>query len=154
MVSSTYRTSSKPRTGVMSAWSKMFSTCWPVTSSSTVRSAASMTPPVAPKMMPEPDAVPNGSSKSLGGMSGRYSPNCRVMTASSRAVSTWSTSANPESVISGRPASNFFAVQGMRATDTTSAGSTPARPAYQALMSAPNICCGLLHVDMLGRNSG
>jgi hypothetical protein len=39
----------------------------PVTSSMTVRRAASITPPVAPKMTPEPVAVPNGSSKSLFG---------------------------------------------------------------------------------------
>ncbi len=42
----------------------MLSTFSPVTISMTVRRAASMTPPVAPKMTPEPVAVPNGSSKS------------------------------------------------------------------------------------------
>lgn len=153
-VISTYRVSSKPRTGVMSARSKRSSTRRGVTSSMTVRSAASITPPVAPKMTPEPDAVPNGSSKSRSGRSGRWMPYSRIIRPSSRVVSEMSTSRWPESAISGRVVSNFLAVHGIRETDTTSAGSIPFRSAYQVLMSAPNICCGLLQLDRFGRYSG
>ena len=70
----------------MLAWSKSFSTFSPHTNSTTVRSAASMTPPVAPKITPDPVAVPNGSSKSLFGMSGRWMPASLIICASSRVV--------------------------------------------------------------------
>ncbi len=58
----------------------------PVTSSITVRSADSMTPPVAPKMTPEPVAVPKGSSKSDFGMLGTSMPVSLNILASSRVV--------------------------------------------------------------------
>jgi len=64
----------------------MSSTFSPVTSSMTVRSAASITPPVAPKMTPEPVAVPNGSSKSDFGTFGRSIPACLSILPSSRVV--------------------------------------------------------------------
>ena len=70
----------------MSAWSKSFSTFTPVTNSTTVRRAASITPPVAPKITPEPVAVPNGSSKSDFGMSGRSMPASWIIFAISRVV--------------------------------------------------------------------
>ena len=70
----------------MSAWSKRFSIFSPVTISSTVRRAASITPPVAPKITPEPVAVPNGSSKSDLGILGRSMPASRIILASSRVV--------------------------------------------------------------------
>ena len=45
-----------------------------------------MTPPVAPKMTPEPVAVPNGSSKSLFGRLGTCSPASLNILPSSRVV--------------------------------------------------------------------
>ena len=45
-----------------------------------------MTPPVAPKMTPEPVAVPNGSSKSDLGSLGRSMPASLIILASSRVV--------------------------------------------------------------------
>ena len=65
----------------------MLSTFSPVTSSMTVRRALSITPPVAPKITPEPVAVPNGSSKSLFGMLGRWRPASLNILPSSRVVS-------------------------------------------------------------------
>ena len=47
----------------MSAFAKTLSTFFPVTNSITVLKAASITPPVAPKIKPAPDASPKGLSK-------------------------------------------------------------------------------------------
>nr|WP_211338713.1 hypothetical protein [Georgenia muralis] len=154
MVTSTSRTPSNPRTGRTSAWVKYSSAGRPVTSSITVRRAASMTPPVAPKMTPEPVAVPKGLSKSEPASAGRSMPRWRIIFAASRVVRAMSTSGRPSRESSGRAASNFLAVQGMRETETTSAGSRWLASAYQVLMSAPNICCGERHVDMCGSRSG
>ena len=46
-----------------------------------------MTPPVAPKITPDPVAVPNGASKSDLGRRGRSSPASLIIFASSRVVS-------------------------------------------------------------------
>jgi len=48
-----------------------------------------------------------------------------IIAPSSRVVRTMSTSRTPLAVISGRAASNFFAVQGMTETTTMSSGLTP-----------------------------
>ena len=52
-------------------------------------------------------------------------PACLTMRASSRVVSTKSTSCMPSRPISGRAHSNFLAVQGMTETTTTFLGSMP-----------------------------
>jgi hypothetical protein len=50
----------------------------PVTTSTTVRSAASITPPVVPNSSPPPEPVPSGSSKWPSGSSAMLMPrSCR-----------------------------------------------------------------------------
>ncbi len=78
--------------------------------------AASITPPLAPKSLPAVVRWPKGVSAVSVGMSARLRPCMRINWANSRVVSTASTSASPSRPISGRPASNFFAVQGMTLT--------------------------------------
>ena len=101
----------------------------PVTISYAVRSAASITPPVTAKMSAAPVDKPSGRSILSSGRAAKLMPACLIMRASSRVVSTMSTSWNPLSAISGRAHSNFFAVQGMTETTTMSLGFMPrARP--------------------------
>ena len=89
--------------------------------------------------------------------SGRFaksSPAMVIMRPSSRVVRTTSTSRTPLAFISGRCASYFFAVQGITETTKMSSGRLPIFSAKYVLATAPNICCGDLHVEMLGRMSG
>ena len=112
----------KPR----ASWKSSRSSVLPVSLSQTVRRAASMTPPVVPKIAPAPEAVPSGLSKSVSGSWPKERPTYLMSLMSSRVVSTMSTSCRPSRPISGRAASNFFAVQGMTDTVTMSLGSMPA----------------------------
>lgn len=82
-----------------------------------VRTAASITPPVVPKMTPAPVDSPSGRSKSLSSSSSKFMLAKRIMWASSRVVIEMFTSGSPSLPNSGRAASDFFATQGM--TDTT-----------------------------------
>ena len=84
--SSAYLIPSNPLTGVMSAFAKTDSIRWPVTNSTTVLRAASITPPVAPNINPAPEASPKGSSKCDRGISGKYMPASLIICASSRVV--------------------------------------------------------------------
>ena len=63
--------------------------------SAAVRSAASMTPPVAPKMAPAPVDSPIGSSKSSSGSRAKLMPARWIIRAASRVVSTMSVSGTP-----------------------------------------------------------
>ncbi len=92
-----------------------------------MRTAASITPPLAPKSLPAVDRSPNGVSAVSAGMAARSSPRMRMILASSRVVSTASTSATVPSPISERPHSNFLAVQGMIETLNILEGSMPSR---------------------------
>ncbi len=96
-----------------------------VTISYAVRRAASMTPPVLAKMSAAPVVMPSGASIFSSGRLRKSMPACLIIAPSSRVVSTMSTSRTPLSVISGRAASNFLAVQGMTETTTMSSGFTP-----------------------------
>jgi len=96
-----------------------------VTISHTVRSAASMTPPVLAKMSAAPVEMPSGASIFSSGSARKSMPAWVIIAPSSRVVRTMSTSRTPLAVISGRAASNFFAVQGMTETTTMSSGLTP-----------------------------
>ena len=78
------RMPSMPRTAVNS----MRSSGLPVAFSTTVRSAASMTPPVAPKMAPAPVASPSGLSNGLSGRSRKVRPTYLMSLMSSRVVRT------------------------------------------------------------------
>ena len=91
-----------------------------------MRSAASMTPPVAPKMTAAPVLSPIKLSKSPSGRRVKLMLASLIMRASSRVVMTTSTSARPLWPSSGRAASNFLAVQGMTETTAISLGSMPA----------------------------
>ncbi len=78
--------------------------------------AASITPPLAPNSLPAVVRSPKGVSAVSGGSCARSSPRMRISRANSRVVSTASMSGRPSWAISGRAASNFFAVQGMMLT--------------------------------------
>ena len=83
-----------------------------------VRSAASKTPPLAPKTTPAPVEAPSGLSYSPSlDKELKLTPLCRMSLASSRVVRTASTSPRT----AGRTASSFLAVQGI--TDTTNGSS-------------------------------
>ena len=64
----------------------------PVSTSTTVRSAASITPPVTPNITPAPEDSPSISSNSSSGRCTKSSPAWRIMRASSRVVRFASTS--------------------------------------------------------------
>jgi len=78
--------------------------------------AAYFYPPDAPKILPAEVRSPKGVSAASGGSDDRSRPCIRISSASSRVVNTASMSCSPSRPISGRPASNFFAVHGMMAT--------------------------------------
>ncbi len=119
-----------------------------------MRSAASVTPPLAPNSLPADVRSPNGVSGASGASVARSRPCARISSASSRVVRTASMSGRPSRAISGRPASNFLAVHGMMATLKMRAGSIFSRSAKKLLMTAPSICCGLLQVERFGIMSG
>ena len=115
---------SSPSMGVTCRFSKGSSR--PVTSSHTVRRAASITPPVTPKMSAAPVDRPSGASNVPSGSARRSMPADLIIRASSRVVSTASTSGTPSRLeSSGRWISYFLAVQGMTETTKRSFGSTP-----------------------------
>ena len=64
----------------------------PVRKNAAERSAASITPPVRPKMVPAPVEVPSGSSNFCSGSAAQSTLNMRSMRSNSRVVSTTSTS--------------------------------------------------------------
>jgi len=98
---------------------------WPVTTHHTVRSAASITPPVLAKMSAAPELRPRGWSIGSSRSARKSIPAWVIMRPNSRVVSTASTSCTPLAFISGRWASNFFAVHGITATTTMSPGFRP-----------------------------
>jgi hypothetical protein len=91
-----------------------------------VRSAASITPPVAPKMTLAPVLSPSRLSKSSSGSLLKLMLHSLIMRASSRVVITSSTSGLPPWERSGRLASTYLAGQGSTDTTTISLGSMPA----------------------------
>ncbi|CDC75943.1 unknown [Candidatus Colimorpha enterica] len=98
----------------------------PVSQSLAVRRAASITPPVAPKITAAPVSSPSGESNSSSGREVNLRPARSIILASSRVVIAMSTSGYPDALWSSLPISNFFAVQGMTDTETISFGSIPA----------------------------
>ena len=112
-----------PRTAVNASGSGFL----PVTKKYAERSAASITPPVAPKTTAAPVAEPSGLSNSS---SGRYFGSmwfARIMILSSRVVMLTSTSGSPASFfIVGSSHSLFFATQGMMETTNRRFASMPA----------------------------
>ena len=108
-------TCSSPTIGATCSLSKGIS--FPVTTSYTVRRAASITPPVTPNISAAPVPSPRGASNSPSGRFTKSMPAVFIIRASSLVVSTASTSRLPSTSISGRCISYFLAVQGM--TDTT-----------------------------------
>ena len=99
----------------------------PVNFSTTVRRAASITPPVAPKMTLAPVDTPSRGSNSPSGRWSNIMPAWVMSRASSRVVRDTSTGMQPlASRCSGRLTSYFLAVQGMTDTTKMSLGSMPA----------------------------
>ncbi|OPZ68208.1 MAG: hypothetical protein BWY81_00955 [Firmicutes bacterium ADurb.Bin467] len=76
-------------------------------------------------MSAAPVDIPSGLSNSSSSSDAKSMPAERIMSASSRVVSTASTFGMPSFFISSRAISNFFAVQGMTETTNMFAGSTP-----------------------------
>ena len=76
-------------------------------------------------------------------------PDWRIIWMISCVVMTMSTSCMPSVLISGRIASNFFAVHGMMDTITRSSRFTPRISGRCFFASEPNICCGDLQEDRL-----
>ena len=77
--------------------------------------AASVTPPLAPNILPAPDVFPNNESYSLSWSFARFMPFDLKSFAYSLTVRTASTSRPPSVYISGLSASCFLAVQGITA---------------------------------------
>ena len=86
-------------------------------SARTRRMTASVTPPVTPKMTPAPVQSPRGSSGSESGRFLKSMPAALMSLPSSSVVRTRSMRRFPSFSSSGRWASNFFAVQGIIATE-------------------------------------
>ena len=122
--------------------------------STAVLSAASITPPVAPNITAAPVDAPSGRSNSPSGRLTKLMPARLTMRENSRVVSATSTSGYPEAFWSSRFVSNFLAVHGMIDTTKISLGSIPFFLAYQVFAIAPNICCGDLQLERLGKRSG
>mmetsp|Transcript_41736 Transcript_41736/g.124837 ORF Transcript_41736/g.124837 Transcript_41736/m.124837 type:complete len:247 (+) Transcript_41736:580-1320(+) len=121
----------------------------PSTSSTTVRSAASITPPVVPNSCAPPLPVPSGSSNSDSSSVVRSMPASASIAAISTVVTTWSTSRPSAAAVlpSGRSASLCLRTHGISEHDSTRLGSTPASCAKKFLITAPIIIWGDLHVD-------
>ena len=99
----------------------------PVSCSTTVRRAASMTPPEAPKMAAAPVETPSMGSNAPSGRCSKSRPAWVIMRPSSRVVRDTSTGMQPlGSRCSSRSTSYFLAVQGMMDTTKMSWGSMPA----------------------------
>ena len=141
-----------PRT----SWYSIFSKGAPKIVSAAVLRAASITPPVAPKIAPAPVLTPIAGSNSSSGKFAKSMLHCFNKRPISRVVNTISTSwiPSPAASWSSRSISNFFAVQGIILTDTIFLGSIPFFSAYQVFNIAPVICWGDLHVDTFGNRSG
>ena len=105
---------SRPRASVTSSFSKGL----PVCSSYAVRSAASITPPLAPNMSPAPEQMPIGESKSISAKSAQLRiPFCLQKSPNSLVVRTASTVGTFSfNHICLRSISSFLAVQGIRDT--------------------------------------
>ena len=114
----------KPSVPRISVYS-MASWLSPVSRSAAVRRAASITPPVAPKMTAAPVETPMASSNFSSGRRLKFSWAFLIRRASSRVVMEMSTSGTPLASSFSRPISNFLAVQGMTDTHTMSWGSRP-----------------------------
>mmetsp|Transcript_10557 Transcript_10557/g.35821 ORF Transcript_10557/g.35821 Transcript_10557/m.35821 type:complete len:229 (+) Transcript_10557:90-776(+) len=131
-----------------------------------VRSAASITPPLAPKITAAPVDSPRGESNCASlGRDAKGMRRWRIMRASSRVVMAASTSPR----MPGRTASSFLAVQGMTDTTNGSSSDSGSGPSAEAaarrwrwtksakgprLAAAACICWGLLVVDRCGMRSG
>ena len=103
-------TPSSPRT----AWYSIVDKSSLVKTSATVRNAASITPPLAPKITPAPVYSPNISwSKSSSFKSRKLIPNILINLPNSLVVNTASTSFKPSVRFSSRSFSPFLATHGM-----------------------------------------
>ena len=119
-----------------------------------VRSAASITPPVAPNITPAPVCMPNGESKGSSGSAAGSIWSARSKRTNSRVVSTKSTSKPCAVFIVGNSLSAFLATQGITDTQKIFSGSVFNFFANQLFTMLPNICCGDFALDSWPTSSG
>ena len=111
----------------------------PVMRKAAERRAASITPPVRPKMVAAPLDSPSGLSKGVSVRFAQFTPTIRSKRLNSRTVSTASTSASASVASSGTSHSYFFATQGMMDTTNRRLPASAASAARVFFTTAPII---------------